>query len=946
MKNKGCTLGLIVFVVLAMLGAIGLDLYTDLAWFETLGVASVLWKRLAAEWVLFIIAWVVATVVLAANWWLARSLAGGGRGQMRVPWLRQQRSQHTVTAEPTTLVVSARVANGMLAVVSVSLGFLFAWSARTRWLAALMSLNGVPFGQTDPILGRDLSFYVFRLPWLRFLQGWFLWLVLIALGGAALVYFASYSAGQLAAKVQVEGVRPPWLRLSRAAERHLLVLGAIALGLFAWGYQLNIPSLLYSTSGAAYGASYADVHARLPVMHLLTAIVLLGAVILLVNIFVRVKWLPYAVTGAWLLVAFLGGSVYPSLLQRMAVEPNELDREWEYIVNTIEFTRMAFGLDGVVEVDFDVAEETAPLDLAAHGPTIKNIRLWDYRPLLRTYGQLQEIRLYYAFNDVDVDRYQLGDDYRQVSLAAREIAVDELPQTAQTWVNRHLVYTHGSGVVLSPVNEVVEEGLPDLWVRDIPPQSNYPELALARPEIYYGELTDDYVIVTTKVQELDYPSGDQNVYVTYQGTGGVILKSLLTRLAYALRLGSSQIALSDSITRDSRLMWRRSIDERVQTVAPFLRYDSDPYPVIVDGRLIWLLDAYTTTNRYPYSEPIGRGSAGTPSEQINYIRNSVKVTIDAYDGTLNFYLIDPGDPLAATYASIFPDLFRPVEDMDPQLVAHWRYPEGMFRVQAAKFQTFHMTDPQVFYNQEDLWDWAEEVVTGERVRIEPYYVNMRLPGEDDTEFVLMLPFTPSNKQNMIAWLYARNDGERYGQLGVYKFPKQRLVYGPMQVESRIDQNPEISQQLSLWNQRGSQVIRGNLLVIPVDQAILYVEPIYLQAEASQLPELRRVIVAYGNRIAMEETLGEALAQVMGQASKDAASKDATPLDPEPPLLDSAPSDMTLPPLKGDLAGLIFEADARYQAAQDCLQVGDWACYGAEMDALQQALEALIAATQE
>ncbi|HSR32635.1 MAG TPA: UPF0182 family protein, partial [Anaerolineae bacterium] len=400
------------------------------------------------------------------------------------------------------------------------------------------------------------------------------------------------------------------------------------------------------------------------------------------------------------------------------------------------------------------------------------------------------------------------------------------------------------------------------------------------------------------------------------------------------RLGSSQILLSGSITPESRLLWHRAIDQRVQAVAPFLRYDPDPYPVIVDGRLVWLLDAYTVTNLYPYSEPITAWLG-----PINYTRNSVKVAMDAYDGTLTFYSIDPDDPLLATYASIFPDLFQPVEQMDPVLVSHWRYPEGLFRIQAAKFQTFHMTDPQVFYNQEDLWSWAEEIVTGERLRIEPYYVNMRLPGQENTEFVLMMPYTPSAKQNMVAWLFARNDGEHYGKLGVYKFPKQRLVYGPMQVESRIDQDPIISQQLSLWNQRGSQVIRGNLLVIPVDQAILYVEPIYLQAEASQLPELRRVIVAYGNRIAMEETLAGALARVVG-------TEPSTELSPEQDAEQPSVDEMPLPELDADLADLIRQADAYYAAAQDCLRIGDWTCYGQEMDALEQVLEALMAVTQK
>ncbi len=923
-KRRGCILVAGILAILVLLLVAALNFYADVAWFDALGFGSVLWKRIGTQWLMFFIGWAVATAVLTANWWLARSLSGGG--QMTVPWLQQQRTQHRVTAAPTIRVIASRVANGILGVTGAAVGLFFALSARSMWLTALLSTEGVSFGQADPLRSQDLSFYIFRLPWQRFLQNWFLWLVLISLGGAALVYIASFSAGRLMDKVQIVGVRQSWLRLSRPAAGHLLALGAIALGLIAWGYQLKIPQLLYATSGAAYGASYADVRARLPVLQMLTWIAALSALVLIASSFIRVRWLPYVAVGVWLLVAVVGGAIYPALLQRVSVEPNELARESEYIGHTIEYTRAGFGLDLVAEEDYASPSTTADLDLESNEPTIQNIRLWDYRPLMRTYGQLQEIRLYYAFTDVDIDRYWIGSDYRQVTLAAREIAHSELPEPAQTWVNRHLVYTHGSGVVLSPVNEVGEEGLPDLWVRDIPPTSRYPELELSRPEIYYGELAEDYVVVRTKEEEFDYPSGDTNQYTSYEGTGGVALSSPFKRMAYALRLGSSQILLSSSITSDSRLMWRRAIDERVQVAAPFLRYDPDPYPVIVDGRLVWLLDAYTVSDRYPYSEPIS-----TSFGHINYIRNSVKVTMDAYDGTLTFYLIDPGDPLAATYAAIFPDLFRPVEEMAPALVAHWRYPEGMFRIQAAKYQTFHMTDPQVFYNQEDVWNWAEEIVGGERLPIEPYYVTMRLPSEDAAEFVLMLPYTPSSKQNMVAWLYARNDEPHYGELGVYKFPKQSLVYGPMQVESRIDQDPLISQQLSLWNQRGSQVIRGNLLVIPLEQAILYVEPIYLQAEASQLPELRRVIVVYGNRIAMEETLEAGLARVIGTG--------AVVQEPEEP--EAVPSEV-----EGDISDLILQADTHYQAAQECLQRGDWSCYGIEMDALEQTLEALVGATQD
>ena len=929
LRDRGCTLIVILLAVALVLAYTLLDLYTDWAWFDAVGLTSLLWRRILAEWLLFLAAWLVATAILAANWLLARSRGGGS--QMSIPWLRQERLRSQVYTTPTTRVVGGRTADIVLVVLAAILGLFFALPVRASWLTALTSLYGVSFGQVDPILGRDLGFYIFRLPWLDIVQGWFLWLILTALAGTALVYLGSYSAQRLNAQVEIVGARGPWLRLPPRADRHLLVLGALALALFAWGYQLDVPHLLYSSAGAAYGAGYVDVQVRLPVLHLLTIIVVAGALVLLASIVVRVRWLPYAVVAVWLLTAFLGMIAVPGLLQRAVVIPNELAREREYIAHTIQLTRAAYGFDDAIAAAYDVAIEAVALDLTEEEATISNIRLWDYRPLLRTYSQLQEIRLYYAFSDVDVDRYQVAGDYRQVTLAARELATEELPETAQTWVNRHLVYTHGVGAVVSPVNQVVEEGLPDLWLRDIPPDARYPELALPRYEIYYGELTEDYAVVNTDVQELDYPAGDENVYTNYEGSGGVVLNSPLKRLAYALRLGSSQFLLSSAINSDSQLLWRRAIDTRVRTLAPFLRYDSDPYAVILDGRLVWMLDAYTTSSRYPYSEPID-----TSFGQINYVRNSVKVTVDAYDGAVTFYLVDPADPVAATYAAIFPDLFRPVDEMPPGLVEHWRYPEGLFRIQASKLQTFHMVDPQVFYNQEDLWNWPDELAAGEQVRVEPYYVIMKLPGEAQPEFVLMLPFTPSNRQNMIAWFYARNDGAAYGELGVYNFPKQRLIYGPMQVESRINQDPQISQQLSLWNQQGSQVIRGNLLVIPLENSILYVEPLYLQAETSQLPELRRVIVVYGNRIAMEETLAAGLARVMGAQPPDEGTAEG---EQPPPATGGEP-------VGADVSELVRQADAHYQAARECLQTGDWLCHGEEMEALEQVLEALVAATEQ
>jgi uncharacterized membrane protein (UPF0182 family) len=517
--------------------------------------------------------------------------------------------------------------------------------------------------------------------------------------------------------------------------------------------------------------------------------------------------------------------------------------------------------------------------------------------------------------DVDVDRYYLDGTIRQVTLSPREMATDQLQ--SRTWVNEHLQFTHGYGLVMSPVNEVTPDGLPELWVRDLPPRT-VPGLEISRPEIYYGEETDNYVFVNSTIEEFDYPSGDQNITTTYQGTGGVLMDSPVKRAAFAYRFGDVSVLLSEYLTSESRVMLYRNIHQRVREVAPFLLYDSDPYLVIVDGRLVWLQDAYTATNMYPYSRPY--------YDRFNYIRNSVKVAVDAYNGDLTFYVVDSEDPLIRAYAAIFPDLFSPWEEMPDGLRSHLRYPEGLFIIQAEMNNTYHMQDPTVFYNQEDLWAVAHEIYVGSEQPTEPYYVTMRLPDEEETEFILIQPFTPANKQNMVAWMAARSDGEHYGKLLLYKFPKQELVYGPLQIEARIDQEPAISGQLSLWHQRGSQVIRGNLLVIPIDHSLLYVEPLYLQAETGRLPELKRVIAASGDRVIMADTLDAALAVLIGE-------------QPAP----SAPAE-ELQVVTG-VRDLAVSALEHYEQAQEYLQQGDWAGYGTELEAMQRDLEALIDATE-
>jgi len=707
------------------------------------------------------------------------------------------------------------------------------------------------------------------------------------------------------------------LWLTRKASLHLAVLGALLLLVVAWGYRLSAFELLYSSQGVAFGASYTDVHARLLAYNLSFWAVILCVVLLLGGVASKKPWI-VAVGGVlWLTVALGVGGIYPAFMQQFDVQPNELNKERPYIEYNIDLTRRAYGLGEIQEFDFGSVADLTAEALAGAEATIRNIRLWDYRPLRDTYAQIQEIRLYYEFVDVDVDRYYLDGDYRQVTLSAREMATDQLQ--SRTWVNDHLQFTHGYGLVMSPVNEVTPEGLPELLIRDLPPRTQ-PGLEITRPEIYYGEKTDDYVFVNSTIEEFDYPSGDHNVTATYEGEGGVIIDSPLKRAAFAYRFGDVSVMLSEYLTPDSRVMLYRNIHQRVRQVAPFLLFDADPYLVIADGRLLWLQDAYTVTQMYPYSQPY--------HDRFNYIRNSVKISIDAYNGDMVFYVVDDEDPLIQTYAAIFPDLFSPLEEMPQALRAHIRYPEGLFIIQAQMNNTYHMQDPTVFYNKEDLWTVAHEIYAGSDQPMEPYYVTMKLSGEESEEFILMQPFTPAGKQNMVAWLTARSDGEHYGKLLLYKFPKQELIYGPLQIEARIDQDPEISGQLSLWRQRGSQVIRGNLLVIPIGNSLLYVEPLYLQAETGRMPELKRVIAASGERVVMANTLEEALVTIGG----------ASPVTEEGEEVEEGVE-------PAGLHDLALSALEHYERAQEYLQEGNWAGYGAELEAMGRDLEKLEEASR-
>jgi uncharacterized membrane protein (UPF0182 family) len=715
--------------------------------------------------------------------------------------------------------------------------------------------------------------------------------------------------------------------LPRAVKLHVATLAAILMGLVAANHILDLYELVYSTRGVAYGPGYADVRAEMPALYIMFATALLAAALIVVSAFGSSLRPAITGLGLWGLVALVGGLIFPNVIETFEVKPNQLEKERPYIENGIAFTRKAFGLEAIQE-QFFPADDSVPLEeIRANPETIRNIRLWDHRPLLDTLRQIQSIRTYYTFEDVDIDRYQLRDGYRQVMVAAREVVPDRLQAQALTWVNQRLKFTHGYGVAMSPVSSVAEEGRPDLLIQDVPPRG---EVAIARPEIYYGTRPYSYVIVKTNEAEFDYPRGDENVESRYQGTSGVNIGSFVRRAAYALRFRDGNILLSGALRPESEILYRRSMRERVERIAPFLMQDDDPYVVVADGQLFWMLDAYTITSSFPYSQPRfwRPGNAW-----VNYIRNSVKIVMNAYDGSIRFYVADGEDPLIRSYQRMFPDLFLPLSEMPASLRQHIRYPEDLFRIQAERYQTFHMQDPTVFYNREDAWAIPNEKFYDRTQPVDPYYVIMRLPGQPKEEFLLMQPFTPLGKDNMIAWLAARSDEANYGKLLVYKYPKEKLVYGPFQLEGRIDQDPTISSQFTLWSQTGSRVIRGNLLVIPIGTANLYIEPIYLQAENGPIPELKRVIASTGSRLVMEPTLEEALAKLYGTTT---AQQPAT----TPPSTSSAATQQAGVPVSADTAALIRSANDHFVRAQEALRAGDWARYGEEQRALEADLRSL------
>ncbi|HBY58006.1 MAG TPA: UPF0182 family protein [Candidatus Atribacteria bacterium] len=890
---KWVIIGVIILILIIVSGIA--SIYIDLIWFKSVQYLAVFWKILLTKGLIILFFAAVFFILSFINLSYARRFAPEFR--VEISQDEFERPEIQLYKSLQNVQVNKKFVFWFSLVVAIFMGF----SEGSNWEKILIYLNRTSFEITDPIFSRDIGFYMFSLPFWEFVRNWLsfaLTLITIVVG---IIYIL-----KRAIKYEYKN-----LIIETPVKIHLSILIGTILILKSWQYWLNAYKILYSTRGVIFGAGYTEIHANLLALRVLMVLALVCAALFFVTAR-RQDWkLPL-----WGLVLLIGvsillGGVYPEVMQRAIVLPNESTKERPYILNNIEATRIAYGLDKIKEEEFPVKEEISFEEIAENEETISNIRLWDWRPIKQTLKQIQAIRLYYDFNSVDMDRYYFNGNYQMVMVSPRELDITKIPEQARTWINEHLTYTHGYGVVVNPVNKISGEGLPYLLIKDIPPVSSV-NLTIKRPEIYYGEMTNNYVIVKTKAKEFDYPKGDENVYSTYFGNGGVGVSSLWRRILFSIKYSNPQILLTTNFTPESRIMIYRNIKERVNKVAPFLGYDNDPYMVSSkEGRLFWIQDAYTISNNYPYSTPL-RG-------YFNYIRNSVKVVIDAYNGSMDFYIVDQKDPLVKVYKNIFPQLFKNFDQMPEDLIEHIRYPKDLFQIQAELYSTYHMTSPDVFYNKEDYWNIPNEIYAENEIRMEPYYIVTKLPGHEREEFILMTPFTPSNKNNMIAWLAAKNDQPEYGNLIVYKFPKEKLVFGPMQIEARIDQDSEISQQLTLWGQKGSTVIRGNLLVIPIGKSIIYVEPLYLRAEKGEIPELKRVIVSNGFDVKMGKDLPEALEKLFVGAFEEREIIEGE---------------------EKSLRDLIKEAAEYFENAQEFAREGNWGKYGEELQKLEQTLKLL------
>jgi uncharacterized membrane protein (UPF0182 family) len=906
---------------------------TDLLWFRSLGLEDVYLRRYTAGFWAFLVFLLAFFFLALPNLYFA---------------LRPQVPRLVVESSPTRRRAGALATTLRVMPFLLVPAFFFGLAGGDEWDPLLRWLNAVPFGVTDPVFGRDIGFYFFTLPILQFVRGWLLAaVILIAIGVLALYVVRGVigvaTAPLAGADIAVSARNA--LTLARPARAHLSILGGLFLVLVAVGYVLDQSALLFRDEGILTGAGYASINARLPALQILTVVVAIGAIATFVNVFLRTIWILAATLGLWLVASVLLLGVYPALVDRFVVTPDQLNKERPYLARNIAATRAAYSLTSVEESTVDIGNDPSEAEIRRQLADTASVRLWDHRQLLSAYQQLQALRPYYAFNDVDVDRYVIAGNETPVMLSARELVVGQLPAAAQTWVNKHLYYTHGFGAVMTPVGSVGTEGRPGFVLQDIPPVG---QPKIDEPRIYYGELSRDYVIVGTTEDEFDYLQDQKDVKTRFSGGGGIGVSGLWDRLMFALRFGDLNLLISTQLSGQPRVLFHRQISEREQLIAPFLSYDPDPYLVIADGRQYWINDAYTTGDRYPYSERFGAGlrSSKLNAPNINYIRNSVKVVTDAYDGAITYYVVDDQDPVLRNLRNIYPSLFKPIAQMPQSLLAHLRYPEQLFNIQTQIFATYHMTDPDNFYNRNDTWKIANTAPApgSAAVPMEPYYVTAQLPGSTTREFVLFVPMTPAGgrRDNMVAWVAGRADPTDYGKLRVLRLPQTRAIFGPLQIQARRDADATIKAQLTLLSGgSGSQVIYGNLIVLPVGNSFLYIEPLFVQATNGNFPELQRVILATQDKIAMADTFANALTALF------ASGPLTTPPTSPAPSASPAPGGSAQPsgsPSAATIAQLVKSASDHYSKAQAALKNGDFTTYGQELKALEDDLARLRALT--
>ncbi len=924
-------------IILFIVASVAKDLYADLLWFDSVGYRSVYTTRIVTRIWLFFAGAGVFLALSASSILIARRLAPAADD----PDFEVAYELREVLEDLQSPAVQRIVLGVMLAIAAI-LAIVFGSVAAGHWEDVLLVRHSQSFGVSDPQFHRDISFYVFKLPVFQFALDWLLGATIVTIFGTLIVY----ALRAVLYGFRVDAPRPIafniWrVEVPRGIKLHLSALLVLLMLIFVARYYLSSFGLVYSTQGVDLGAFYTDIHANLPFIYVKMAVTAIVAALILAGMFRAGLLLPVVGVAAWIVVGIIG-AIYPAIVQNFVVQPNEVSKETPYLARNIEMTRYAYGLDQIDERQFPASAQATEAEVAANQDTIDNVRLWDPEPLRAAIRQIQTIRPLFDFLDVDVDRYSIDGKTRQVMLSARELDSNKLPADAQTWVNSRLQFTHGYGYTVAAVNQAQPDGSPQLIVSDIPLQG---PITTNRPEIYFGEQSDHYIVVDSKEPEFTPAGGDQNVQTKFTGGGGVKIGSLLRKIVYAWKFGDRNILISGALNDNSRLIYRRNIQQRIHEIAPFLKLDADPYLVVDGENMYWLQDAYTTTDLVPYSHRTGG---------VNYIRNSVKVVVNAYSGETNFYAMQPDEPVLKAYSAIFPHLFKPLDDMPATVRAHIRYPEDLFRLQTQVYLRYHIRDARAFYQKEDQWDIPTEIFGSTEQQVRPYYVIARIPGGASEEFMLILPFVPLNRTNAIAWLAARSDGENYGKLVSFRFPSSVSVPGPTQVERRIDSDGRVSQQLTLWNQSGSQVIRGNLLMIPIGNANMFFEPLYLAssgAGGNELPQLKRVVVVNGDSIAMEPTLPRALDVIFGRAAPSGLdSTGASVASPTPTAAAGTPQatqavptpapSATAAPVGSDVASLVQQALDSYNRGQAALRNGDFATYGAELERQRQILQQL------